>query len=113
REKTGHELDESLYVVGAEQKLYFQQVLAILRLWGFPNAENCRHISYELVVLPEGKMSSREGTIVSYRELRDEAIRRAREVIVEKGIITDEASIDRTARDVAIAAIKYTMLQVS
>jgi arginyl-tRNA synthetase len=113
REKTGHELDESLYVVGAEQKLYFQQVLAILRLWGFPNAENCRHISYELVVLPEGKMSSREGTIVSYRELRDKAIARAEEVIREKGIITDESLIKRTARDVAIAAIKFTMLLVS
>ena len=57
REKYGQDLDESLYVVGAEQKLYFEQVFAILRLWGFPNAENCRHISYELVVLPEGKMS--------------------------------------------------------
>ena len=113
RRQTGQELDESLYVVGAEQKLYFQQVLAILRLWGFPNAENCRHISYELVVLPEGKMSSREGTIVSYRELRDKAIERAEEVIREKGIITDEAQIKRTARDVAIAAIKFTMLQVS
>lgn len=113
REQTGHELQESLYVVGAEQKLYFQQVLAILRLWGFPNAENCRHIDYELVVLPEGKMSSRAGSIVSYRDLRDEAIRRATETVREKGIITDESAIESTARAIAIAAIKYTMLQVS
>lgn len=113
RAETGSELQESLYVVGAEQKLYFQQVLAILRLWGFPNAENCRHIDYELVVLPEGKMSSREGTIVSYRELRDEAISRATDTVREKGIITDEAEIARTAQQIAIAAIKYTMLQVS
>ena len=62
------------------RRLYFEQVFAILRLWGFPNAENCRHIAYELVVLPEGKMSSREGTVVSYRELRDEAVRRATEI---------------------------------
>jgi len=103
-------LDESLYVVGSEQKLYFQQVLAILRLWGFPNAESCRHISYELVALPEGKMSSREGEIVSYRELRDAAVARAREITTEKGIAGD---IERTARDIAIAAIKFAMLMVT
>jgi arginyl-tRNA synthetase len=113
KEQTGRDLDESLYVVGAEQKLYFEQVFAILRLWGFPNADKCKHIAYELVVLPEGKMSSREGTVVSYRELRDAAIKQAEDVIREKGIIQDEAQIRQTARDVAIAAIKYTMLQVS
>ena len=103
-------LDESLYVVGSEQKLYFEQVLAILRLWGFPNAENCRHIAYELVVLPEGKMSSREGEIVSYRELRDRAIERAAEITAEKGIAGDVAG---TAREIAIAAIKFAMLAVT
>jgi len=110
REKTGQELDESLYVVGAEQKLYFEQVFAILHLWGFPNADNCKHVSYELVVLPEGKMSSREGNVVSYRELRDEAIRRAEVITREKGIAGD---VKQVARDVAIAAIKYAMLQVT
>jgi len=120
REKYGRDLDESLYVVGAEQQLYFQQVFAILRLWGFKNAEHCRHISYELVVLPEGKMSSREGSVVSYRELRDEAIRRAEQLAREKGIgsrdesgAIDEDKVKAIARDVAIAAIKYAMLQVT
>lgn len=113
KEQTGRDLDESLYVVGAEQKLYFEQVFAILRLWGFPNADKCKHIAYELVVLPEGKMSSREGTVVSYRELRDAAVEQATQIIREKGLITDEAQIAQTAKAVAIAAIKYTMLQVS
>jgi arginyl-tRNA synthetase len=113
KQQTGRELDESLYVVGAEQKLYFEQVFAILQLWGFPNADKCRHIAYELVVLPEGKMSSREGTVVSYRELRDAAVEQAEQVIREKGLITDEAQVRETAKAVAIAAIKYTMLQVS
>ncbi|MBN2080791.1 arginine--tRNA ligase [bacterium] len=120
REKYGRELDESLYVVGAEQKLYFEQVFAILKLWGFKNADHCRHIAYELVVLPEGKMSSREGTVVSYRELRDEAVRRAMEITREKGIgakdaggAVDEAKVKQIAHDVAIAAIKYAMLEVT
>jgi len=120
REKYGEDLSESHYVVGSEQKLYFEQVFAILRLWGFPNAENCRHISYELVILPEGKMSSREGTIVSYRELRDEAIRRAEEIAREKGIGAldesgriDDNKVQAIAHGVAIAAIKYAMLKVT
>lgn len=104
------DIHESLYVVGAEQKLYFEQVFAILRLWGFPNAEHCKHISYELVVLPTGKMSSREGNIVSYRELRDEAVGRALKITQEKGIA---GNVEQTARDVAIAAIKYAMLAVT
>lgn len=118
--KTGRPLDESLYVVGAEQKLYFEQVFAILHLWGFPNADNCKHISYELVVLPEGKMSSREGNIVSYRELRDEAVARAEAITREKGIgatssggAIDEAKVKDIAHKIAIAAIKYAMLQVT
>jgi arginyl-tRNA synthetase len=111
-------IDESLYVVGSEQKLYFEQVFAILKLWGFPNAENCKHIAYELVVLPEGKMSSREGTVVSYRELRDEAVRRATEITREKLSGSQAGTpapldVEQTARDIAIAAIKYAMLQVS
>jgi arginyl-tRNA synthetase len=113
KQTTGRDLDESLYVVGAEQKLYFEQVFAILRLWGFPNADKCKHIAYELVVLPEGKMSSREGTVVSYRELRDAAVAQAEQIIREKGLITDAAQIASTAKAIAIAAIKYTMLQVS
>ncbi|MCH7472771.1 arginine--tRNA ligase, partial [bacterium] len=120
REKYGRGLDESLYIVGAEQKLYFEQIFAILKLWGFPNAENCKHVSYELVVLPEGKMSSREGNIVSYRELRDEAVRRAEQITRDKGIAgvgesgeVDEAKLAETAHKIAIAAIKYAMLQVT
>ncbi len=119
-ERFGAPLSESLYVVGAEQKLYFEQVFAILRLWGFPNAERCKHIAYELVVLPEGKMSSREGNIVSYRELRDEAVKRAEEITREKGIgaagaggAVDEAKVKDIARKIAIAAIKYAMLKVT
>jgi len=110
RGRFGSDLDESLYVVGAEQKLYFEQVFATLRLWGFPNAENCKHISYELVVLPGGKMSSRKGKIVSYRDLRDEAVKRAIEITTAKGIAGDVAE---TAHNIAIAAIKYAMLQVT
>lgn len=103
-------IDESLYVVGAEQKFYFEQVTAILRLWGFPNANNFQHLTYELVVLPEGKMSSRQGNVVSYRELRNQAVKVAIQLTSEKGVAGDVAD---TAHKVAIASIKFAMLAVT
>lgn len=53
-------LDESLWVVGSDQSLYFKQLFKIFELLGFPWAKNCRHLSYGMVYLPEGKMSSRD-----------------------------------------------------
>ena len=107
-------IDRSLYVVASEQSLYFRQIFAILRLWGFPQAERCVHIPYELVVLPEGKMSSRRGTVVLFDELWDRAVelytaitRRKRE---ERG--GEEEGEEENARLIALGAIKYYMLAV-
>jgi len=105
----GGPIDTSLYVVGSEQKLYFQQVFKILQAWGFPQASRCHHIVYELVQLGGGKMSSREGTTVSYREFVDEAVARARTLASERGI---SDATEEVARQVALAAIKYAFLKV-
>ncbi|MBW2994787.1 arginine--tRNA ligase, partial [Candidatus Woesearchaeota archaeon] len=59
-----YKLDKSIYVVGSEQNLYFRQLCAILDLLGYPGVEKCHHLSYGMVYLPEGKMKSREGTVV-------------------------------------------------
>jgi len=66
-----YRLDESLYVVGSEQNLYFRQLFRVFELLGFPWAAKCRHISYELVLLPGGKLKSREGRVVDADELMD------------------------------------------
>ena len=102
-------IDISLYVVGSEQKLYFQQLFKILSGWGFPQAKNCKHIAYELVQLSTGKMSSREGTVIAYRDFINEAISRAKQITEERGISTDKENV---ARMVAVGAVKYAFLKV-
>jgi len=106
---TGGPIDTSLYVVGSEQKLYFKQIFKILEAWGFPQAHRCHHISYELVQLGGGKMSSREGTTVAYRDFVNEAIARARKLTADRGITQDTEGI---AHQVALGAIKYAFLKV-
>jgi len=102
-------IDISLYVVGSEQKLYFQQLFKILSGWGFPQAKNCKHIAYELVQLSTGKMSSREGTVVAYRDFIEEAVSRATKITQERGISSDKQNV---ARQVAFGAVKYAFLKV-
>ncbi|MCK4720678.1 arginine--tRNA ligase, partial [bacterium] len=64
-------IEESIYDVGNEQKFYFQQLFQVLRLMGFPQWENCFHLSYELVMLPSGKISSRKGQVILYDDVID------------------------------------------
>ena len=63
-------IEQSIYVVGAEQTLHFRQVFKTLELLGYPQARNCHHLAYGLVTLPEGKMSSRVGNVILFSELR-------------------------------------------
>lgn len=64
-------IDRSVYVVAAEQNLHFKQVFKALELMGFEQAKQCFHLSYGMVVLPDGKMSSRAGNSVTFRSLRE------------------------------------------
>jgi arginyl-tRNA synthetase len=63
-------IDKSIYVVASEQNLHFKQVFKALELMGFQQATNCFHLSYAMVVLNEGKMSSRKGNVVTFYKLR-------------------------------------------
>lgn len=102
-------VDRSLYVVGSEQSLYFRQVFKILEAWGFAAAPKCRHISYELVQLAGGKMSSREGTVIPYHAFIAEAKEQALELAAQRGI---SAETEKVAELVALGAIKYAFLKV-
>lgn len=104
-------IDQSLYVVDASQTLHFQQVFKTLALMGFSQAERCRHLAYGLVVLPEGKMSSRQGNIILFSDLRHQLCARISAEFLEKyrGQWPDE-EIEQTARALAIATIRYGML---
>jgi arginyl-tRNA synthetase len=106
-----YELEQSLYVVDVRQSLHFQQVFKTLEIAGYPWAERCIHVPYELVNLPGNVvMASREGTVVLLEDLIREATRRALEVAEEKNPNLDPDKKTAGAQAVGIGAIKYPML---
>lgn len=98
--------EKILYVVGSEQELYFRQLNAALRLLGIDVP--CIHVSFGLVRLPEGSMSTREGRVVLLEEVIQEAIRRAEALVTDRNL--PEAEKSEIARKVGIGAIKYADL---
>lgn len=97
--------DESVYVVATEQNLHFQQLFKTLELAGFDIAK-LKHLWYELVELPDGKMSSRAGTVIPYQVRRDNAISTAKWLLTDRDI----QNKDQIAEMVAFAALKFSML---
>lgn len=106
-------IDKMIYVVGNEQNYHFQVLSLLLDRLGFKWGKDLVHFSYGMVELPEGKMKSREGTVVDADDLMDEMIQGAREVSAErgKGDFTPEES-EEIARIVGMGALKYFLLKV-
>lgn len=106
-------IDRMIYVVGNEQNYHFQVLSLLLDRLGFKWGKDLVHFSYGMVELPEGKMKSREGTVVDADDLMDEMIQGAREVSNERGrgdMSPEEA--DEVARIVGMGALKYFLLKV-
>lgn len=107
-------IDTMIYVVGNEQNYHFQVLSILLDMLGFEFGKGLVHFSYGMVELPEGKMKSREGTVVDADDLMAEMIETARETSAELGKL-DEASPEEAeaiARMVGLGAIKYFILKV-
>ena len=107
-------MDEEIYVVGNEQNYHFQVLKLISKKLGFPWAEKIKHLSYGMVELPDGKMKSREGTVVDADDLIAEMIDTARATSEELGKLdgyTPEEVKD-VNRKVALGALKYFILKV-
>jgi arginyl-tRNA synthetase len=105
--------DRMIYVVGSEQRHHFQVLFRVLTRLGYPWASSLHHLAYGMVNLPEGKMKSREGTVVDADDLLDELERLAVEEIRAKEREDDVADLSGTARDVARGALNYWLLQVT
>lgn len=103
-------VDRSIYVVGQEQTLHFKQVFKCLERMGFEKAENCFHLSYGLVRVPEGKMSSREGTVVSFQSLIANVFQELSLLLAKYESEWDEEQIADVRHKLAVGAIKYGML---
>jgi arginyl-tRNA synthetase len=107
-----YHVDRSIYVVDVRQSMHMQQAFAILKLWGFKQAEKCYHLGYGFVSLPEGAMSARRGRVVLFKDVMDEAIKRVLAVESEK---TPDMSNDerlKIAEQIGLGALAYSMLSV-
>ena len=114
RFKAHKDLNKMIYVVGNEQNYHFQVLSIVLDKLGFEFGKGLVHFSYGMVELPEGKMKSREGTVVDADDLVDEMIATAKETSQElgklDGVSEDEAN--NIARMVGMGALKYFILKV-
>jgi arginyl-tRNA synthetase len=106
--------EKMVYVVGNEQNYHFKVLAIILDMLGFPWAKTLHHLSYGMVELPEGKMKSREGTVVDADDLMDEMIETAREMSKELGKLEglDDLEKENIFRIIGLGALKYYMLKV-
>lgn len=105
--------DQLIYVVGSEQQYHFRVLFHVLDKLGYPWASKLRHLSYGMVNLPEGKMKSREGTVVDADELIDKLSNLALAEIKSKGREELVGNASDIAEKIALAALHYFLLQVS
>ena len=107
-------IDKMIYVVGNEQNYHFQVLSILLDRLGFEWGKSLVHFSYGMVELPEGKMKSREGTVVDADDLMEEMINAAKETSGELGKLDGltQAEADDIARIVGLGALKYFILKV-
>ncbi len=107
-------LDDMVYVVGNEQEYHFQVLRKLLARLGYEWSERIYHLSYGMITLPEGKMKSREGTVVDADDLVAELIAEATKIGQEQGKTADLTPEDAKDiyRKVGLGALKYFMLKV-
>jgi len=105
-------LDSRIYVVAAQQSLYFKQLFKTLELLGFKWAKNLHHLVYEMVNLPEGKMSSRLGRVVKLDEFIDEIVDLAAKEVEKRNPKLDEKSKKKIAESVGLGALKFALLKI-
>ena len=107
-----YKLDKSIWVVASAQDLYFKQLFKILDLLSYRWVKNCYHFSYDLVHLPEGKMSSRKGKAVMIDEVIKELVRTILKEVEKKNPKLSKEEKNNIAEKIAIGAFKYNILRV-
>lgn len=108
-----YDFDKALYVTSYEQVLHFKQVFEVAKLLGLDEkyTKGLEHVSFGMVLLPEGKMSTREGNIIKLEELLNEAILRAKEIIEQKN--PDLENKEEVAKKVGIGAVIFNDMSAS
>lgn len=108
-----YDFDKALYVTSYDQVLHFKQVFEVAKLLGIDEkyTNGLEHVSFGMVLLPEGKMSTREGNIIKLEELLNEAISRAKEIIEQKN--PDLENKEEVAKKVGIGAVIFNDMSAS
>ena len=108
-----YDFDKALYVTSYEQVLHFKQVFEVAKLLGLDEkyTNGLEHVSFGMVLLPEGKMSTREGNIIKLEELLNEAISRAKEIIEQKN--PDLENKEEVSKKVGIGAVIFNDMSSS
>jgi arginyl-tRNA synthetase len=101
--------ERCLYVVGADQRLHFKQLKAVLRRMQLPWEERIQHVDFGMMRLPEGKMSTREGRVVFLEDVLDRAVEEAGRIIAEKN--PDLAGAKEIAEQVGVGAVVFNDLK--
>ena len=107
-------IDKMIYVVGNEQNYHFQVLSLLLDKLGFAWGKNLVHFSYGMVELPEGKMKSREGTVVDADDLMDEMVQTASDISKELGKLDDLSAEEqrKVSEMIGLGGLKYFILKV-
>jgi arginyl-tRNA synthetase len=105
--------DRLIYVIGSEQRQQMQALFTVLARMGYAWASQLHHLAYGMVFLPEGKMKSREGTVVDADDLLDELERLTAEEIKAKEREDDVGDLSRTSKEIAQGALNYWLLQTT
>lgn len=109
--KEKYRLDRSIYVVDFQQSLYFKQLFKILELIG--EKKSLIHLGYEVVKLPNGKMSSRTGNVITYEYLMKEMFKMASIEIKKRHKNWSDKKIKEIAKKIAVGALKFEMIKVN
>lgn len=106
--KNTYDFDKALYVTSYEQELHFKQIFKVFELMGFKDAQNCEHIPFGMVLMKDGKMSTREGKVIFLESILLDAINKVKDIINNKNPNLEDK--DEIARKIGVGAIIFNDL---
>ena len=107
-----YDYDKNIYVVGNEQGLYFKQLFAASKYLGIEQKyiDGLEHVGYGIIMLPEGKMSTRKGNFIKAQDIIDETVNKVKSIMKEKNTELSENEVEKIAKQVGIGAIVFDYL---
>ncbi|PIY79680.1 MAG: arginine--tRNA ligase [Candidatus Pacebacteria bacterium CG_4_10_14_0_8_um_filter_43_12] len=108
--RSDQKFDAMIYVVGEDQKFYFEQLFGVLKEMGLKIAEKSKHVYFGLIRLTDGKMSTRKGRVIFLEDLVNEALERTKKLVENRTQVTDAREKERLVKQIAIGALKWNDL---